>query len=174
MSISSISGTCQLASQNLCGSNGADSGFAVALSQALASDGTSDSGERVNSAGPSDAEQAAAEQRQALLDKLQDYAGKDTGSALRAMILGQMGLTEDDLKAMSPEDRAKIEEKIVARIKELMQQGDLLGSNDTDSQKTTQEYANATSPASQALGRQLSTSEIATLQVALSHQSTSS
>jgi hypothetical protein len=172
MDISGVSSTRQLASQNLYTSDGTDSGFAVALSQALAS---TDSSSRVNSAGPSDAEQAAAAQRQELLDKLQDYAGKDTGSTLRAMILGQMGLTEDDLKAMTPEDRAKIEEKIVVRIKELLQQGDLLSAgSDDSSQQSAQEYANATSPARQALGRQLSASEIATLQVALSHQSTSS
>jgi hypothetical protein len=37
---------------------------------------------------------------------------------MRAMILGSMGLTEDQLKAMDPKERQKIEDKIKALIRE--------------------------------------------------------
>lgn len=36
---------------------------------------------------------------------------------MRAMMLGQLGLTEDDLNGMSPEERKKVEDKIKDMIK---------------------------------------------------------
>jgi hypothetical protein len=41
---------------------------------------------------------------------------------MRAMILGSMGLTEDQLKAMDPKERAKVEEKIKALIRQQVEQ----------------------------------------------------
>lgn len=46
------------------------------------------------------------------------YAHMTPAEKMRAAILGSMGLTEDQLKAMDPKERAKVEEK----IKELIQQ----------------------------------------------------
>ena len=40
----------------------------------------------------------------------------------RASYLAEKGLTEEDLAAMSPEDRMKIEEEIAAKIKEKITQ----------------------------------------------------
>ena len=47
-----------------------------------------------------------------------NYARMSPGERMMASILGSMGLTEDDLKAMSPAERQKVEEK----IRQLMEQ----------------------------------------------------
>ncbi|WP_162938133.1 hypothetical protein [Kiloniella sp. EL199] len=47
-----------------------------------------------------------------------DIIGQTPGERMRAQVLRSLGLTEDDLKNMSPEDRKKIEEKIAKLIDE--------------------------------------------------------
>lgn len=48
--------------------------------------------------------------------------GGSPAKMMRAMFLAQEGLTEEDLKNMSPEDRAKIEDKIAQKIKDTLRQ----------------------------------------------------
>lgn len=50
------------------------------------------------------------------------FARMSPAEKMRALILGEMGVTEQQLAAMSPEERAKVEEKIAARLKERMKQ----------------------------------------------------
>jgi hypothetical protein len=50
------------------------------------------------------------------------YATMTPAEKMRASILGSMGLTEDDLKAMSPKDREKVEEKIKEMIKQKVEE----------------------------------------------------
>jgi hypothetical protein len=40
---------------------------------------------------------------------------------MRAMMLAKLGVTEEQLKAMSPEERAKIEQKLKDMIKQQVQ-----------------------------------------------------
>jgi len=47
-----------------------------------------------------------------------DYANKTPAQRMRDSILKSMGLSEDDLKSMSPEKRKAVEETIRQRIKE--------------------------------------------------------
>ncbi|KLN61841.1 hypothetical protein WH96_06015 [Kiloniella spongiae] len=47
-----------------------------------------------------------------------DIIGQTPGERMRAQVLRSLGLTEDDLKNMTPEDRKKIEEKIAKLIDE--------------------------------------------------------
>jgi len=71
-------------------------------------------------AAPSAAEQA-----------FNDYAKKTPAEKMRDAILGTMGLTEDQLKAMSPKERealeAKIREILKQKIEEAMEKKDKTG-----------------------------------------------
>lgn len=51
-------------------------------------------------------------------DKFLAYARKTPAERFREDLLNSMGLTEEDLNAMSGEDRRAIEEEITRRIKE--------------------------------------------------------
>jgi hypothetical protein len=50
------------------------------------------------------------------------YAHETPAQQMRDSILHQLGLTEDDLKAMSPQDRAKVEEKIKDLVRQKVEQ----------------------------------------------------
>ena len=50
-------------------------------------------------------------------------AEKSPAERMRALILGKMGLTEEQLQAMDAEDRKKIEEKIREEIKQQVENG---------------------------------------------------
>lgn len=51
-------------------------------------------------------------------DEFLDYAKLTPAQKMRAAMLARMGLTEEQVKAMSPEERQKIEDKIKQQIKE--------------------------------------------------------
>ena len=51
-------------------------------------------------------------------EELAEYQSKSVAQHLRDAILKEMGLTEDDLDAMPPEQRAAIEDTIAEKIKE--------------------------------------------------------
>ncbi len=51
-------------------------------------------------------------------EKFLEYQQMTTAEKYRAMFLGQMGLTEEDLEAMDPAEREKIEAKLLEMIKE--------------------------------------------------------
>ena len=52
--------------------------------------------------------------------ELAEYADKSVAERVREAILKDMGLTEDDLKAMDPEQRAAIEDEIARRMKAIL------------------------------------------------------
>ncbi len=52
--------------------------------------------------------------------ELAEYADKSVAERVRDAILKDMGLTEDDLKAMDPEKRAAIEDEIARRMKAIL------------------------------------------------------
>ncbi|WP_417454527.1 hypothetical protein [Kiloniella sp.] len=58
------------------------------------------------------------EQYEQSVAAFKDIIGQTPGERMRAQVLRSLGLTEDDLKNMSPEDRKKIEEKIAKLIDE--------------------------------------------------------
>jgi hypothetical protein len=52
-----------------------------------------------------------------LLDQLTDYTKGSAGERLQKMILAKLGVTEEDLKQMSPEEREKVMQKVREMIK---------------------------------------------------------
>jgi len=50
------------------------------------------------------------------------YAHMTPAEKMRAAILGNMGLTEEQLRAMDPKERQKIEDKIKALIRQQVEQ----------------------------------------------------
>ena len=54
-------------------------------------------------------------------EELAEYLRKTPAEHMRDAILKEMGLTEEDLDAMPPEQRAAVEQTIAAKIKELLQ-----------------------------------------------------
>ncbi|MFA7243262.1 MAG: hypothetical protein WC091_24405 [Sulfuricellaceae bacterium] len=55
------------------------------------------------------------------LEFLEDYLRKSPEQHMRDAILREMGLTEEDLAALPPEERAAIEQTITEKVKELLQ-----------------------------------------------------
>lgn len=51
-----------------------------------------------------------------------EFASKTPAEKMRAMVLGEMGLTEEDLRNLSAEDRAALEAKIQIRIEAKVKQ----------------------------------------------------
>ncbi|SFK59916.1 hypothetical protein [Caulobacter sp. UNC279MFTsu5.1] len=51
-------------------------------------------------------------------DEFMEYAKLTPAQKMRAAMLARMGLTEEQVKAMSPEDRKKVEDQIKQQIKE--------------------------------------------------------
>lgn len=51
-------------------------------------------------------------------DEFLKYQSMTPAQKMRAMMLAKLGLTEEEVKAMSPEDRKKVEEKLKAMIKQ--------------------------------------------------------
>ncbi|MFM0295157.1 MULTISPECIES: hypothetical protein [Paraburkholderia] len=55
-----------------------------------------------------------------LLAQLTDYTKGTTSDRLQKMILAKLGVTEDDLKNMSPEERDKVMKKVQELLKKEM------------------------------------------------------
>jgi hypothetical protein len=51
-------------------------------------------------------------------DEFMDYAKMTPAQKMRASMLGKLNVTEEQLKAMSPEERKKVEDKIKDLIKQ--------------------------------------------------------
>jgi hypothetical protein len=51
-------------------------------------------------------------------DEFLDYAKMTPAQKMHAAMLGKLGITEEQLKAMSPEERKKVEDKIKEMIKQ--------------------------------------------------------
>ncbi len=51
-------------------------------------------------------------------DEVLKYQAMSPAQKMRAMMLAKLGLTEEDVKAMSPEERKKVEDKLKAMIKQ--------------------------------------------------------
>jgi hypothetical protein len=60
---------------------------------------------------------SGAQSFQSLLDQLNSYVDGTPSQQMEAEILGQLGLTQDEVNQMSPQDKAKVEEKIKELIK---------------------------------------------------------
>ena len=54
-------------------------------------------------------------------DEFLKYQAMTPAQKMRAMMLAKLGVTEEQLKAMSPEDRKKIEDKLKDMIKQQVQ-----------------------------------------------------
>ncbi|PIB93051.1 hypothetical protein [Caulobacter sp. FWC2] len=54
-------------------------------------------------------------------DDFLKYQAMTPAQKMRAMMLSKLGVTEEQVKAMSPEDRAKIEQKLKDMIKQQVQ-----------------------------------------------------
>ena len=67
-------------------------------------------------------------------DDFLKYQAMTPAQKMRAMALAKLGVTEEQLKAMSPEDRAKIEQKLKDMIKQQVQ-------NDLDKKDKTGQIA---------------------------------
>jgi hypothetical protein len=52
-----------------------------------------------------------------LLDQLTEYTKGTTGERIQKMILAKLGVSEDDLKKMSPEEREKVMQKVREMLK---------------------------------------------------------
>lgn len=63
-------------------------------------------------------------------DEFLDYQKMTPAQKMRAAMLSKLGVTEEQLKAMSPEDRQKIEEQMKEMIKE-----QVMGANKDKAQK---------------------------------------
>jgi hypothetical protein len=59
---------------------------------------------------------------QSEVDQFQAYAKMTPAERMRASILSSMGLTEDDLKAMTPDQRQAVEQKIEKMIQDAAMQ----------------------------------------------------
>jgi hypothetical protein len=55
--------------------------------------------------------------------KFLEYANMTPAQRLQAEMLGQLGITEDQFKAMSPTEQQKVMDKVREMIKEQMQNG---------------------------------------------------
>lgn len=85
---------------------------APALSQALWDLGSQQSGDDENAGGTVTASSFAPNERDALLDELSEWASMTLGEKIRAQFLEDRGLTEDDVAAMSTEEREALEAEI--------------------------------------------------------------
>ncbi|HWU80246.1 MAG TPA: hypothetical protein VN158_09310 [Caulobacter sp.] len=54
-------------------------------------------------------------------DEFLKFQAMTPAQKMRAMMLAKLGLTEDEVKAMSPEDRKKVEDKLKEMIKQQVQ-----------------------------------------------------
>ena len=54
-------------------------------------------------------------------DEFLKYQAMSPAQKMRAMMLAKLGLTEEDVKAMSPEERKKVEDKLKDMIKQQVQ-----------------------------------------------------
>jgi len=54
-------------------------------------------------------------------DEFLKYQAMTPAQKMRAMMLAKLGVTEEELKAMSPEDRKKIEDKLKDMVKQQVQ-----------------------------------------------------
>ncbi|MFT3729441.1 MAG: hypothetical protein QM759_16575 [Terricaulis sp.] len=82
----------------------------------------SDHAER-DAAAKAEAEAAGPASPQTAEEKFLDYAQKSPAQRMRDDILKSLGLTEDDLAKMTPEERGAVEEKIKKLIEEKFRQG---------------------------------------------------
>ena len=83
--------------------------------------------------------QAAQAAREATRKELDDFLKKSPAEHMRDAILASMGLSEESLAAMPPEQRAAVEEEIGCKIRERM-----LGKSDEDAGAGKAQHAAAT------------------------------
>ena len=74
-----------------------------------------------SSAPPSATTSLAAKPAETAAQKFMDYANMTPAQRLQAQMMSQLGITEDQFKAMSPADQAKVMDKIRDMIKQQAQ-----------------------------------------------------
>jgi hypothetical protein len=74
-----------------------------------------------SSALPSATTSLAAKPAETAAQKFMDYANMTPAQRLQAQMMSQLGITEDQFKAMSPADQAKVMDKIRDMIKQQAQ-----------------------------------------------------
>ncbi len=102
-------------------SEGAEADFSGVLARTRAAGETrEDAAVRAEREAAARAERAAAVRaaNDALRKALDDYLSKSPAEHMREMILARMGLSEESLKSMPPEQRAAVEAEIGRRIRE--------------------------------------------------------
>ena len=73
-----------------------------------------------SSALPNATSSLAAKPAETAAQKFMDYANMTPAQRLQAQMMSQLGITEDQFKAMSPADQQKVEAKIADMIKKQM------------------------------------------------------
>ncbi|WP_342247161.1 hypothetical protein [Pseudomonas sp. OTU5201] len=58
---------------------------------------------------------------QSAVEKFQEYMDKSPAERIRDAILAEMGLTQEELDAMPPEEREDVEKKIAERFQQRME-----------------------------------------------------
>jgi len=79
------------------------------------------SGDAAHVAATDEQQSASKTQTEQLVKYLNDYLRKGPMQILREKILKAMGLTEESLKQLPPEQQAKIEEAVAKKIREYLQ-----------------------------------------------------
>jgi hypothetical protein len=72
----------------------------------------------VKPAGAASSDPLAAAPAKSAKDEFMDYAKMTPAQKMRAAMLSKLGVTEEQLKAMSPEERKKVEDQIKDMIKQ--------------------------------------------------------
>ena len=90
--------------------------FGPSSTQSTSSTGTSSAG-----SGTDPTTASFTPQGNSVVQQFMDYAKESPMERMRASILKSMGLTEDDLKKMSPEQQKAVEQKIEQIIKQQLQ-----------------------------------------------------
>ncbi|MEP9328530.1 hypothetical protein PPMP20_36380 [Paraburkholderia phymatum] len=80
--------------------------------------GAAGAGSATGTSGTSGAQAGGKPSFKELLDQLTDYTKGSAGERLQKMILAKLGVTQDDLNRMSPEER----EKVMQKVREMLKQ----------------------------------------------------
>ncbi|KQY97656.1 hypothetical protein ASD21_22760 [Caulobacter sp. Root1455] len=94
------------------------SGPSILASLALSTLSKINAAAATKSTTPTAADSLTAGPAKSARDEFLDYAKLTPAQKMHAAMLERMGLTEDQVKAMPPEERQKIEDRIKQRIKE--------------------------------------------------------
>lgn len=125
-SISQTSAAAYFIQSRTGGNNKANSGIADTISSIAGENSTQPKSDSVTS--------SPTKEKIDYASQFMDYMKKTPAERLREEILKKLGLTEDDLKSMPPEEREAVEQTIAQEIKRALQDGEM-SAKDSDLQK---------------------------------------